>query len=132
MKKVYFTNFSYGDNDIERWVDSRLCFNYYGGKPSPNKVLSGYRSCSNNYERFNFINGLLNQEREILVCSMNTNEFNCFIGILKRVEVMDDFQSPSLKIIEKKYFSKCKKDRIIEAEVLLNNRPVIVKIGGIL
>lgn len=128
MERIYCANFSYGDNNVKKWTHVRQYFKFYKGEMEPNIIIKNYRHCLNNFERFRFINSLLDEEREILVCSLNDEEFKCFIKILQRIVVVDKIISPSLEYLNNLYYSKMPKvkDTMKFIEVLVNNRPTKV------
>lgn len=122
MKKFYFSNFSYGSNDTLKWKMFReSMLNFLDDSDcsySNNLILQGFRKCFDNDERFSYINNLIDEERKILVLSMGDAEFNCFIGILKRIEKED-----SVSTCHERVFKKL----IVERELLLNNVMQTVK-----
>lgn len=117
--KRYYTSYSYGSNDTLKWAlyrdvhkgeDINECFI---------SMLKKYRKCSDNYNRFLFINGLINEEREILARVLNKNEFDCFLKILSKVKVVDEFDEFRRNLIKPKLV---KVDYIKKkSELLVNN-----------
>lgn len=101
--KRFFSNYSYGDNEPSRWSKERKALN--NTKPSKvNCVLYKFRACSDSKQRFEFVNMLTDYEREILIHSMNDNEFNCFIKILSNIEIKD-YSFKSVDLLNEIYLS---------------------------
>lgn len=123
MKKRYYSNFSYGSNDVLKWklfrnsVDKQSIGKGKGIYKS-NLLVKGFRGCSNNLERFEFINLLIDEERELLVSTINDQEFCCFISILNRIEDLDDGFS-----VKRKSYNKV----LFESEIILNNKVQRIK-----
>lgn len=117
MKKRYYSNFSYGSNDVLKWRLFRDSIDRQSvckgkGIYENNLLVKGFRGCNTNLERFEFINLLIDEERELLVSRINDQEFCCFISIIKRIEDLDEGFS-----VKKKSYNKI----IFESEIILNN-----------
>lgn len=126
MKKKYYVSGIYFNKSVEDLTEWFLTCQKLNLVVGDKTLLRKFRRHRDNYDRAKFISMLVDEELEVLMSLVNVQEYYCIVNIIKRLEV-SDYKSYVDRIFEKMFKPK-KKVIEKEAEVLVNNRLVKVKV----